>query len=76
MKLITTEKIPTWALCYLINDDPTGLTDEDKELADDYCKRLGTNGAPVFDPKGEPYFSSYPAFGLATEVEDTDIYEP
>ena len=25
----TIEKIPTWALCYIINGDPTGLSDED-----------------------------------------------
>ena len=30
----TIECIPTWALCYLINSDPTGLTDEEIEMID------------------------------------------
>ena len=25
------EKIPTWSLCYLINDDATGLTEKKSE---------------------------------------------
>ena len=28
------EKIPTWALCYFVNDYATGLTDEEIEMAD------------------------------------------
>ena len=28
----TIEKIPTWALCYIINGDPTGLSDEDIKM--------------------------------------------
>ena len=30
----TIEKIPTWALCYIINGDPTGLSDEDIKMVD------------------------------------------
>lgn len=30
----TTEKIPTWSLCYLINGDPTGLTDDEIRMID------------------------------------------
>ena len=29
-----TEPIPTWALCYLINGDSTGLTDDDLAIVD------------------------------------------
>ena len=28
------EPIPTWALCYLINGDPTGLTDDEIAMID------------------------------------------
>ncbi len=53
------EAIPTWALCYIINGDASGLTDEEIRNNEDMCT--------------EPYFSHYPFFGLPTEVEDCDI---
>ena len=36
----TIEKVPTWALCYIINGDPTGLSDEDIKMVDEVeeCK--------------------------------------
>lgn len=30
----------------------------------------------IDEPDGEPYFTSCPAFGMATEVVDADFYEP
>lgn len=79
MKKISTEKIPTWALCYLFNDDPTGLTEEDIKDADNFCNSFHAKGALVFDIPNEdasPYFTSVPAFGLPTDVMDIDVYEP
>lgn len=57
------EKVPTWALCYMVNGDPQGLSDEDINLVDTCGFQLLTN-------KGEEYFSGYPAFGLAATVQD------
>lgn len=34
----TIEKIPTWALCYIINGDPTGLSDEDIKMIDGFMQ--------------------------------------
>ena len=34
----TIEKIPTWALCYIINGDPTGLSDEDIKMVDGFMQ--------------------------------------
>jgi hypothetical protein len=31
------KKIPTWALPMLVNADPSGLTDEDIELVENWC---------------------------------------
>lgn len=31
-----TEPIPTWALCYLINGDSTGLTENDIAMIDNW----------------------------------------
>lgn len=72
----TTEKIPTWSLGYLVNGDPTGLTDEDIQIADRWYKELGVQiVSPCTDDECDmqPYFSHYPAFGLPTEVVDCDI---
>ena len=67
----TIECIPTWALCYLINSDPTGLTDEEIEMIDKWHTANNVmNVCTASEQEGEcyPYFSHCPAFGLATEV--------
>lgn len=72
----TTEKIPSWSLCYLINGDASGLTDEEIRDADRWYKELRVQIiSPVVDEDGniQPYFSHYPAFGLPAEVVDCDI---
>lgn len=72
----TTEKIPTWALCYLVNGDPCGLTDEDIQAVKRWYEELGVQVvSPITDTDGEmrPYFTHYPAFGLPTDVVDCDI---
>ena len=44
----TTEKIPTWSLCYLINGDATGLTeDEIKASIDLDGKEEGSYEVPI-----------------------------
>ena len=68
-----TEPIPTWALCYLINGDRTGLNDTelamiDKWYADNKVQSITT--APENEGNCYPYFSHFPAFGLASEVVD------
>ena len=72
----TTEKIPTWSLCYLINDDASGLTDEEIRMIDTWLNDWEVQiVSPVTDGEGnaQPYFSHCPLFGLPTEVEDCDI---
>ena len=68
-----TEPITTWALCYLINGDRTGLNDTelamiDKWYADNKVQTITT--APENEGNTHPYFSHFPAFGLASEVVD------
>ncbi len=68
-----TEPIPTWALCYLINGDSTGLTDEDLAMIDKwYADNKVQNITTASEEEGitHPYFSHFPAFGLASEVVD------
>ena len=72
----TAEKIPTWSLCYLINGDATGLTEEEIRTIDRWMRDWQVQiVSPHMDEDGNthPYFSHYPLFGLPTEVEDCDI---
>ena len=73
----TTEKIPAWSLCYLVNGDASGLTEEELQNIDFWYKDMGVQVvSPVMDDgcNLQPYFSPCPAFGLPTEVVDCDIY--
>lgn len=68
-----TEPIPTWALCYLINGDSTGLTESDIALIDTWYadnKVQTITTASEHEGNTHPYLSYFPAFGLATEVVD------
>lgn len=72
----TTEKIPTWALCYLINGDASGLTDEDIAIADKWCEVNNVTSVCAPDTQeGEcsPYFTHCPAFGLPSDVVDCQV---
>lgn len=72
----TTEKIPTWSLCYLINGERTDLTDEEVRMIDKWTSDWQVQVvSPITDGEGnvQPYFSNHPLFGLPTEVEDCDI---
>ena len=73
----TIEKVPTYALCYIINGDVDGITDEDAQAIDQWLEEWKIDiVSPVTDKDGEwhPYFSAYPVFGrLATEVVDCEV---
>ena len=72
----TTEKIPTWSLCYLINGDATGLTEDEINMIDQWTSDWQVQiVSPFTDEEGNahPYFSHCPLFGLPSEVEDCDI---
>lgn len=79
---VTTEEIPTWALCYIFNGDAEGLSDEDVADVDNwYHKTFFENGYEVIaqsvveDVDGEWHesFSYYPVFGLGSDVVDVEI---
>lgn len=67
------EAIPTWSLCYIINGDASGLTDEEIRMVDEAIRK---NNIEIVSPRynedmcTEPYFSHYPFFGLPTEVDN------
>jgi hypothetical protein len=54
------EKVPEWAICYIVNGDATGITDEEKKAIDDFIDK---NNAIIYPPNDdEPYFAHYPLF--------------
>lgn len=72
----TIEKVPTWAMCYLINDDPEGITDEEKAEIDEWWEKNRVEiCSPIFDENGDwdNYFTTHPLFGKATDVVDCEI---
>lgn len=69
-------RIPTWALCYLVNADDSGLEPADKKLVDDWVEKTRNGGyLDVSCPRegSGPYFTPHPAFGPACDVEDCDV---
>lgn len=77
VKILRGVRIPTWALCYLINSDDSALDPEDKKTVDDWVEKTRNGGRiEVCRPRegsDEPYFTRHPAFGLACDVEDCDV---
>ena len=71
------EAIPTWSLCYIINGDASGLTDEEIRMVDEAMRK---NNIEIVSPRynedmcTEPYFSHYPFFGLPTQGRRTKIF--
>lgn len=71
-------RIPDYAMCYLVNGDPSGLEDEDIKTIDEWVNEmLGDEyssiivGVPSDDQ--ETYFHWNPEFGLACDVWDIDV---
>ena len=72
----TIEKIPVWAVCYLINGTTDNLSDEDKAIIDKWWEQNNVvTVSPATDEEGSshPYFSHYPAFGLGSDVIDCNV---
>lgn len=72
----TIEKIPVWAVCYLINGTTDNLSDEDKAIIDKWWEQNNVvTGSPATDEEGSshPYFSHFPAFGLGSDVIDCNV---
>lgn len=70
------EKIPSWALCYLVNGDTAGLSNEDITIVNDWMKKTKFIDLEVLKyESGDTYtyFTHYPAFGKATDVTDCII---
>ena len=78
----TFESIPGWALPCIVNGDIEGLSKEDISLVEKWENKMiklgfkpdvfdfvreDENGEIYLDPEQEPYFDSFPAFGLPSD---------
>lgn len=68
------KKVPTYALCYLVNGDATGLTEQEVNEIDRLLREQSVEiVSPPSDEEWQPYFSSSPWFGKPCEVVDCEI---
>lgn len=65
---LTTEKIPSYALCYLINGDKDTLTDNEIKEIENWMDKSGIKEVLPPDEENETYFTHSPAFGLPCDV--------
>ena len=71
-KTIKEFRVPVWAMCYLVNDDPGELSEEDINTIDKWYSENTFTGYTMFtfEIDQEGYFSDSPAFGLPCDVID------
>lgn len=78
-RLITIEKVPVWAICYLEYGDATGLEEDEVMEIDEWIEDNCPNGFVMEIVGGtdvSPYFTRYPLFGKACDVYDVNFYRP
>ena len=68
----TLEPVPAWSLCYCVNGDATGLSDEEIAQIDGGMTRNGISDVcPPSDEDNDGceqgFFNPYPPFGLACD---------
>lgn len=72
----TIEKVPTWALPYLINSDLDGISDEERQEVDKWwLDNRAEIISPIEDENGEwhEYFTTVPLWGKPCDVVDCEI---
>lgn len=70
-------EFPNWALSYLVNDDPSALSDEDKAGADAFLESVAGKGHDTVSPHVTDdvnEFCAHPAFGLACDTTKVRFY--
>jgi len=84
MKIIKEYEVsmPDYALCYIVNADSSGLTDEDKTTIDNALQPYYDEADKIdgyvefcfdFDKQPDPYFTWHPLYGLASNCYDCKI---
>ena len=73
----TIEKIPAWSMCYLFYGDTDGITEEEIQEVEKWCKDIKMIYLSLREDEdgfADPYFSTCPAFGLPATVYSCDVF--
>ena len=66
--MVVSDDFPSWALCYLINGDDSGLTDDEIAMVDSWVDNSGCNVFSIsYFSENDKHFSWSPEFGLACD---------
>ena len=65
-------EIPRWALCYLVNGDLTGLSDEEIKIVQDWERDNHVYDVESLEEEGS--FSWRPEFGKACNVVECNVF--
>ena len=72
-------QVPAWSLCYLVNGDSTGISDEEQAEVDSWYSQFmqesqESGGDVIFSITDESeYFTWNPDFGLACHCVECEI---
>ena len=70
----TTEKIPTWSLCYLINGDATALTDDEIRMVDEWVSQWQVEiVSPLMDEDGSTLFIPVGCYNINIDRKSTRL---
>lgn len=64
------ENFPEYAVCYLMYNDDSGLTQEDKDNINKWLINENLESSSLVDVSEDSYFSRFPQFGLACDCVD------
>lgn len=72
LKTTTVEGVPQWAVNYFEYGDESGISAEDKKMADQWYEKISSGGLHLIFPidGSENEFNPSPAFGLACSTVD------
>lgn len=74
LHLIETVQLPTWALCYIFNNDSSGLSDDEVQQVDSWYDGYTGGVTVALSADNESSFTTSPEFGLACDCETADIW--
>lgn len=72
----TRESIPKWALCYCVNGNSAGLSEEEIAMIDKWIENWKVEIiSPIADEEGNyhTFFTHYPLLGAATTAVECEI---
>lgn len=69
------ENFPEYAVCYLMYNDDSGLSEEDKDNINKWLINENLESFSLVDVSEDSYFSGFPQFGLACNCVDAVFME-